>query len=106
MRWVRNVDSSTFAGGSALTSALIITRAMLSAAREEDWEQLLQLEEARAPLVHRQHGTDVVSQAQLGQILAYDRQLQALLGNARDAIARQWQQDRGRAQAIAAYARP
>ena len=88
----------------ALTSALVITRAMLAAARQEDWQQLLQLEEARAPLVHRQHGSDVVTQAQLGQILAYDRQLQALLGQAREAIARQWQQERGRARAIAAYA--
>lgn len=79
---------------------------MLAAARQEDWQQLLQLEEARAPLVHRQHGSDVVSQAQLGQILAYDRQLQALLGQARDAVARQWQQERGRARAIAAYAQP
>lgn len=94
------------ATASALTSALVITRAMLIAARREDWEQLLQLEEARAPLVHRQHGDDVVSLAQLGQILAYDRQLQALLGQARDAVARQWQQERGRARAIAAYAQP
>lgn len=98
------MSSSTFAGVSALTSALIITRAMLAAARQEDWEQLLQLEAARAPLVHRQHGTDAASQAQLGQILACDRELQALLTKARDATARQWQQERGRVQAIAAYA--
>jgi hypothetical protein len=100
------VSPSPAAATSALTSALVITRAMLAAARQEDWQQLLQLEEARAPLVHRQHGSDVVSQAQLGQILAYDRQLQALLGQARDAVARQWQQERGRARAIAAYAQP
>jgi flagellar protein FliT len=100
------VSPSPAAATSALTSALVITRAMLAAARQEDWQRLLQLEEARAPLVHRQHGSDVVSQAQLGQILAYDRQLQALLGQARDAVARQWQQERGRARAIAAYAQP
>ncbi|MGB3269976.1 MAG: flagellar protein FliT [Rhodanobacter sp.] len=100
------MSPSPAAATSALTSALVITRAMLAAARQEDWQQLLQLEEARAPLVHRQHGSDVVSQAQLGQILAYDRQLQALLGQARDAVARQWQQERGRARAIAAYAQP
>ena len=98
------MSSPAIATASALTSALIITRAMLTAARQEDWEQLMQLEEARAPLLHRQHGSDVVSQAQLGQILACDRQLQALLGQARDAVVRQWQQERGRAQAIAAYA--
>ncbi|MGN6654157.1 MAG: flagellar protein FliT [Rhodanobacter sp.] len=100
------MSPSPAAATSALTSALVITSAMLAAARQEDWQQLLQLEEARAPLVHRQHGSDVVSQAQLGQILAYDRQLQALLGQARDAVARQWQQERGRARAIAAYAQP
>ncbi len=100
------MSPSPAAATSALTSALVITRAMLAAARQEDWQQLLQLEEARAPLVYRQHGSDVVSQAQLGQILAYDRQLQALLGQARDAVARQWQQERGRARAIAAYAQP
>ncbi|MGB3463107.1 flagellar protein FliT [Rhodanobacter lindaniclasticus] len=92
------------ATASALTSALVITRAMLTAARREDWEQLLQLEEARAPLVHRQHGDDAVTQAQLGEILACDRQLQALLGSAREALAHQWQRERDRAQAIAAYA--
>jgi len=100
------VSPQATATASALTSALVITRAMLAAARQEDWQQLLQLEEARAPLVHRQHGSDVVTQAQLGQILAYDRQLQALLGQARDAVARQWQQEHGRARAIAAYAQP
>lgn len=98
------MSSSTFEGNSALTSALVITRAMLVAARAEDWQQLLQLEEARAPLVHRQHDHDAATQAQLGQILACDRQLQALLGTARETLVHQWQRERGRVQAIAAYA--
>ncbi|HET8765436.1 MAG: flagellar protein FliT [Rhodanobacter sp.] len=98
------MSPSTFEDNSALTSALVITRAMLAAARAEDWQQLLQLEEARAPLVHRQHHPDAATQAQLGQILACDRQLQALLVTARDALAHQWQRERDRAQAIAAYA--
>jgi len=89
---------------SPLTQALVLTRAMLTAAQQGDWDQLLHLEETREPLLRRQHVADVVTQAQLGQILAYDRQLQALLGKARDAVARQWQEERGRAQAIAAYA--
>ncbi len=95
---------STFEGNSALTSALVITRAMLAAARAEDWQQLLQLEQARAPLVHRQHDHDATAQAQLGQILACDRQLQAMLATARETLAQQWQRERDRAQAIAAYA--
>lgn len=81
-----------------------MTREMLSAAKEEDWEQLLRLEEARAPLVRRQHPTDIVTRAQIEQILAYDLQLQALVGHARDAVARQWERQHGRSQAIAAYA--
>jgi hypothetical protein len=89
-----------------LTHALVITRAMLSAAKQADWEQLQELEQAREPLLRRQHPTDVVSRAQVEQILAYDLQLKALLGNARDAVARQWQDERSRFQAIAAYAQP
>lgn len=98
------VNPSTDVASSPLTEALVITRAMLAAAKEADWHQLLQLEESREPLVRRQHPTDVVSRAQIEQILAYDRQLRALLGNARDAVGRQWQAERSRFQAIAAYA--
>ncbi|MEO8811226.1 MAG: flagellar protein FliT [Rhodanobacter sp.] len=91
---------------SPLTQALVMTRAMLAAAQEADWDELLRLEEARAPILRRQHPDDVVSRAQIGQVLAYDRQLQALLGSARDAVARQWQSERARSHAIAAYAHP
>ena len=82
----------------------MITRAMLSAAQAADWEQLKSLEQTRVPLVHRRHPTDVVSRAQIEQILAYDLQLQALLGTARDEVARQWQRARSGSQAITAYA--
>ncbi|HZX71015.1 MAG TPA: hypothetical protein VFE77_09370, partial [Rhodanobacter sp.] len=47
---------------------------------------------------------DIVSRAQIEQIQAYDLQLQALLGNARDAGARQWQRAHRRSRAIAACA--
>ena len=89
---------------SPLTEALVMTRAMLSAVKAADWEQLKCLEQARAPLVQRQHPTDVVSRAQIGQILAYDRQLQALLGNVRDEVARQWLRAHRGSQAMAACA--
>ncbi len=81
-----------------------MTRAMLSAAQAADWERLKCLEQTRAPLVQRQHPTDVVSRAQVEQILAYDLQLHALLGNARDEVARQWQHAWSGSQAIAACA--
>lgn len=89
-----------------LTQALAITRAMLSAAKIADWDELQHLEEVREPLVRRQHPTDVISRAQIEQILAYDRQLQALLGNVRDEVGRLWQDEHTRFQAIAAYGRP
>lgn len=88
---------------SPLRRALVITRAMLAAAHARDWEQLSALEATRQPLLHRQHPADAASHAQLGEVLAYDRELQVLVGQAREAAARQWQHHKSRAQAIAAY---
>ncbi|MEO8778406.1 MAG: flagellar protein FliT [Rhodanobacter sp.] len=89
---------------SPLTEALVMTRGMLAAAKLADWDQLKSLEQTRAPLLHRPHPVDLVSRAQIEQILAYDLQLQAMLGNARDEVARQWQRARSGSQAITAYA--
>ena len=88
---------------SLLLQALAITRSMLSAAQSGDWEQLAVLEATREPLLSHQYPADAVSLAQLGEVLAYDRELQVLVGQARDAVAQQWQRENGRAQAIAAY---
>lgn len=88
---------------SPLVQALSITRTMLDAAHAQDWEQLSALEARREPLLRRQHPTDAASHARLGEVLAYDRELQVLVGQARDATAQQWQRENGRAQAIAAY---
>jgi hypothetical protein len=54
----------------------------------------------------RRHASDPATLAQLGEILAYDRELQAIVGGARDSAAEQWQRETGRARAIAAYAQP
>jgi hypothetical protein len=86
-----------------LVQALAITRSMLVAAHAQDWQQVSVLEATREPLLRRQHPADAASHAQLGEVLAYDRELQALVGQARDDVARQWQRENGRAQAIAAY---
>jgi hypothetical protein len=94
-------DEHAYAGRGALAQALVMTREMLSAAKGADWEQLSRLEEARAPLARRQHPADIVSRAQIEQILAYDLQLQALLGNALDVVARQWQRGDSWSRAIA-----
>lgn len=97
---------STREADSPLTQALIITRAMLLVAQASDWDQLLQLEEQREPLLRREHPADEQTRVQIGEILATDRQVQALLATARDAVALRWQDDRGRARAIAAYGQP
>ncbi len=88
---------------NVLEQALLLTRRMLAAARVQAWDELIALESERAPLLHRRHATDAVAHAQLGEVLAYDRELQALAGHARDAIAEQWQLENGRVRAIAAY---
>jgi len=89
-----------------LELALQLTRSMLAAAQAQDWSRLIELEAEREPLLLRRHASDPDSLARLDEILAYDRQLQAIVGRARDSAAEQWQQETDRARAIAAYARP
>lgn len=89
---------------TVLEQALQLTADMLVAARAQQWERLVTLEAEREPLLLRQHGTDAATHAQLGELLARDRELQALVRDARDAAAVQWQRENGRAQAISAYA--
>lgn len=86
-----------------LALALALTRAMLDAAREADWDRLVALEAERHPLAMQPVPQDEDSLRQLGQLLALDRELQHLVGAARDAAAEQWQAEHNRARAIAAY---
>ena len=89
-----------------LERALQLTRDMLAAVRAQEWSRLIELEAEREPLLLRKHASDPDSLARLDEILAYDRQLQAIVGSARDSAAEQWQRETDRARAIAAYARP
>ena len=86
-----------------LALALALTQAMLEAARAGDWDQLIALEAQRHPLVMQPVAKDEDSVRQLGQLLAIDRELYALIGQARDASAEQWRGEHDRARAIAAY---
>ena len=86
-----------------LALAMTLTRAMLEAAREGDWEQVVALEAERHPLVMRPVANDEDSVRQLGELLALDRELNALVTRARDQAGAQWQADQDRARAIAAY---
>lgn len=89
-----------------LERALRLTHSMLAAAHAQEWSRLIELEAEREPLLLRRHASDPASLAQLDEILAYDRQLQAIVGSARDSAAGQWQRETDRARAIAAYAQP
>jgi len=88
-----------------LALAMTLTRAMLDAARAGDWERLIALEAERHPLVVRPIAQDADSVRQLGELLACDRELHALVSHARDTAGEQWQTEHNRARAIAAYGR-
>ncbi|MBQ4854390.1 flagellar protein FliT [Rhodanobacter sp. B2A1Ga4] len=79
---------------------------MLTAAHAQEWSRLIELEAEREPLLLRRHASDPDSLARLDEILAYDRQLQTIVGSARNSAAEQWQRETDRARAIAAYAQP
>jgi hypothetical protein len=89
-----------------LERALQLTRGMLAAAHVQEWSRLIELEAEREPLLLRKHASDPDSLARLDEILAYDRELQAIVGSARDLAAGQWQRETDRARAIAAYVQP
>jgi ParB-like chromosome segregation protein Spo0J len=86
-----------------LALALALTRAMLEAARAGDWDLLIALEAQRHPLVTQPAPPDEGSMRQLGELLALDRELYALVDQARDAAGEHWQDEHDRARAIAAY---
>jgi ribosomal 50S subunit-associated protein YjgA (DUF615 family) len=87
---------------SIVDQALQLTRDMLGAGQAQEWDRLATLEAQRDPLLRREHSADVVYQ--LSEILACDRELRALVRQARDEAAAQWQRENGRARAISAYA--
>lgn len=89
---------------TALTQALRLTGEMICACHAQDWDRLTALEAEREPLVLRQHPRDAATHAQLGELLACDRELQELVRRARDTVAGQWQKETDRSKAILAYA--
>jgi ribosomal 50S subunit-associated protein YjgA (DUF615 family) len=87
---------------SIVDQALQLTRDMLGAGQAQEWDRLAALEAQRDPLLRREHSVDVVYQ--LSEILACDRELRAMVRQARDEAAAQWQRENGRARAISVYA--
>lgn len=97
------MSATTMSSESGIVDqALQLTRDMLGAGQAQEWERLAALEAERDPLLRREHSADVVYQ--LSEILACDRELRALVRQARDEAAAQWQRENGRARAISAYA--
>lgn len=88
---------------SPLAQALTLTRAMLAAAAGGQWERLAELEAERHPLAQRLHPQTAETRRLLGELLAYDRELIALVGQARDLAAGHWQRAADGVRAIAAY---
>ncbi|SEJ08147.1 flagellar protein FliT [Frateuria terrea] len=83
--------------------ALALTRVMLDAARTGDWEQVVALEAERQPLAMQPVAGDADSVRQLGELLALDCEVRALVTQARETAGAQWQAGQDRARAIAAY---
>jgi ribosomal 50S subunit-associated protein YjgA (DUF615 family) len=97
------VSATTSSSESTIVDqALHRTRDMLGAGQAQEWERLAALETQREPLLRREYSANVVYQ--LGEILACDSELRALVRQARDEAAAQWQRENGRARAISAYA--
>jgi hypothetical protein len=88
----------------ALTRALQLSRQMLAAAQAQAWDTVSALDAERDPLLLGAHAPDATTRAQLAQILACNRELEARVAHARDVVAVHWQRENSRLQAVAAYA--
>ncbi len=87
-----------------LAHAVQLSQQMLVAAHAQAWDTVTALDAERDPLLLGAHAPDAATRAQLAQILACNRELEAHVARARDAVAVQWQHENTRLQAIAAYA--
>lgn len=87
-----------------LARALQLSRQMLAAAQAQAWDTVTALDAEREPLLLGAHAPDAATRTQLAQILACNRELATQVARARDAVARQWQRENTRRQAVAAYA--
>ena len=86
-----------------LTRALQLSQQMLAAAQAQAWDTVTALDAERDPLLLGAHAPDATTRAQLAQILACNRELEAQVARARDVVAAHWQRENARLQAVAAY---
>jgi hypothetical protein len=79
-----------------------LSRAMLAAAGEGDWEALARLQDERERLLEQAPAAPGDEDA-LRALIDCNRQLCEAVERERDKVAREWQAAQGRSQAIAAY---
>ena len=85
-----------------LDQAVGLSRAMLAAAGEGDWEALARLQDERERLLE-QGPAGPGDETALLALIDCNRQLCEAVERERDKVAREWQAAQGRSQAIAAY---
>lgn len=89
----------------ALDQALGLSRAMLAAAGEGDWESLARLQDERERLLQDAPAAGPGDEVALGALIDCNQRLCEAVERERDKVAREWQAAQGRSQAIAAYTR-
>lgn len=88
-----------------LERAVGLSRAMLAAASESDWEALARLQDERERLLQEAPAPGPGDEATLGALIECNRQLCEAVERERDKVAREWHAAQGRSHAIAAYTR-
>ncbi|WNL47256.1 flagellar protein FliT [Dyella sp. BiH032] len=88
-----------------LEQAVGLSRAMLAAAGEGDWEALARLQDERERLLELAPPAGPGDEAVLGTLIDCNRQLCEVVARERDKAAQEWQAAQGRSHAIAAYLR-
>ncbi|WP_049623741.1 flagellar protein FliT [Frateuria defendens] len=91
------------AGQAALAQALALGGRMLDAARQAQWEQVAELDEARSALLHGDEPPGPGTRALLLQLVEQNRIVLALAGEARAAAAQELGRHRHAHHALRSY---
>ncbi|SFR87003.1 protein FliT [Dyella sp. OK004] len=86
-----------------LERAVSLSQSMLETAARADWDDFAQLEQQREDLLAQAFQSGERDEATLRTLIDCNRELCEEVARARDKVALEWQQAKGRSQAIAAY---